>query len=162
MNTPKMTCQIANYYKHTRSLSLSALSEAVVVSQCLDSLPAAVISIDSSVGMESVCACLHMCMCVCEHVQYRHVHSCTCSLLCHIRATGHKRWGSCWCSRLRLRWFSGAMRITAVCGMAAHFNACLSGLLHQEPVLACWSLSTNTKYHSKSFSAPVRLMRSAC
>ncbi len=55
---------MANYYKHTRSLSLEALSEAVVVLQCLDRLPAAVTSIDSTVGILSVCACLHTCMCV--------------------------------------------------------------------------------------------------
>lgn len=42
---------MANYYKHTHSLSLAVLSEVVVVLQCLDSLPAAVTSIDSSVGM---------------------------------------------------------------------------------------------------------------
>lgn len=103
------------------------------------------------------------CVCVCEHVQYRRVHSCTCLFLCHIReplgvsAEGGGGAGDCGEGGS-----VDAMRITAVFGMAAHFNACLSGPLNAEPVLACWSLSTNTKYHTKSFSAPVKLMRSAC
>lgn len=55
-----------------------------------------------------------------------------------------------------------ALHITAAGRMAAHFIVCLSALLRREPVLACWSLSTNTKYPSESFSAPVRPMRAAC
>lgn len=56
---------MANYYKNTHSLSLAALSEEAVALQRLNSLPAAVPSIDSSVGMQGVCICLHVCVCAC-------------------------------------------------------------------------------------------------
>lgn len=78
-----MTFQMVNYYKHTRSFSLSALSEEAVALWCLDSLLAAVTSTVSSVGRQGVGACLPTYVCVCEQALYRRAHSCTCLLLHH-------------------------------------------------------------------------------
>lgn len=74
-----MTLQMANYYKHTRSLSLAALWEKAVAFQCLDSLSAAVTSLDSSAGLHA-----RMRACVSTY-NTEEAHSSTCLPPCHIR-----------------------------------------------------------------------------
>lgn len=118
---------------HSCRLSLAALSDVLVALQCLDRPPAAVTSMDSRAGMHAERARLHA---------FKEVRSGTVLFPCRIkRAGGRRHWGPCWRWQL-WRWRSKETPLTAVCGMTARFSARLSGLLHREPVLACWALST--------------------
>ena len=155
-----MTLQMANYYKH--ALSLAALSEEAAALQCLNR-PACSCCIHRFKYENAGCVSpARICGCVSTYSTGA-VHSCTCLPLCHIRESADESGeGSAGAGDGGEGVLVRAKPITAVCGMAAYLSACLSGRPHWEPVLACWSLSTNTKYHSESFSAPVGLMRSAC
>lgn len=82
-----------------------------------------------------------MCMCACVSAYQRPTDGCIHLLscfLCHIgESLDTSAEGAADAGDSGEVWFSRAMRITAVCGMAAYSNACLSGLLRREHVLAC-------------------------
>lgn len=135
---PKRPSRWQNGHRHTwRPLSLAAaLSLEVVPSRCLDSLPAAAASADSSVGMQGVRACVlvNVHTCVSRYVTVRRTHVPACNFaIPETRASA----GGCgsaerFASQLFL-WNGGSFGCLSVGAVFAESLFLLVGLFHQTP-----------------------------